>query len=522
MQKELKLEDYLAIAIRRKLYIIIPFIIIAIASVVVAFALPPVYRSTGKILVESQQIPPDLVQSTVTGYADQHIGLIRERIMTRSRLEELIRTFNLYPDDRDLPLATLVARLRSNISVDVVNDPYGRSRAIAFTVSFDYGDPKTADDVADELVNLFLKENVKTRTARASETTNFLKEQAAKLAAQSAAIEAKVAKFKQEHSDTLPEDLNLKVSMLDRAVSNLKSLEREIAAAEEEKRYLETQRTSIAAMYAKTKSSDGAPLSPVQQLAALRNELVEKLGIYTPNHPDIASLKRRIADLENMIKTRPEERSKAPETAGADPATEEINSRIRTAGLRLDSMRAQKKDLEETIERLQNQVMVTPQVERKLKDLTRNYDSAMREYQAMQGKVQQAVLAQNLEDQKKAERFELLEPPIVPASPVSPNKLKIMMLGLMLGLGSGGGAAFAVEMLDTTLSGPAMLTDIIGRHPIVVIPRIVVLVDEVARRRVKRIWYAASIFALVLVLGGGLLIIHVFRQPLGGLLSGLL
>jgi succinoglycan biosynthesis transport protein ExoP len=492
--------------------------------VVVAFALPPKYRSTGKILVESQQIPADLVQPTVTGYADQHIGLIRERIMTRSRLAGIIQTFGLYPGDRDLPTAKLVEKLKKDIAVEVINDPYSPSggRALAFTVSFDYSDPKTAHAVANELVHLFLNENVKTRTARASGTTNFLKEQAAKLAAQAAAIEAKVAQFKQEHSDTLPEDLNLKINMLDRAVSNLKSLDRDIMTAEEEKRYLETQRASVGGVYAKTKSSDGAPLSPRQLLAALRNELVEKSGIYTASHPNIVALKRRIAGFEEFIKSHPEGMNKGPEAAAADPAVEEINSRIKADDLRLDSMRAQKKDLEETIERLQNQVMVTPQVERQLKDLTRNYDSAMREYQSMRGKVQQAVVAQNLEDEKKAERFELLEPPSIPVSPDFPKKSKIMIIGLALGLGSGGGAAFTAEMLGTRLSGPAMLTNILGRHPIVVIPRILGPVDEAARRRARRIWYAAGIFALRLVLAGVLLIIRVLHQPLDVLLSGLL
>jgi len=520
MEETLKLEDYLNIVRRRIWYFVIPFVVVLLGGTVTAFAIPPLYRATGKILIESQEIPSNLVQPTVTVNADARIAFLQQRIMTRKRLEPIIAKFHLYAEKHDWPKQRLVEQLQKRIQIEAVRDPYSRRRdTVAFTVSFNHPDPETAYEVANELVKLFLAENVKTRTALASGATDFLREQAKKLGDQAAAIDTKVAKFKQEHSDTLPEYLNLKVNMLDRAQSNLKSLERDIASTEEEKRFMETQRASVGVVLSGGNAANRRPLSPQEELATLRAELVQQLGIYSPEHPDIRSLKRRIATLEAFIRSSPKTPEAASEAQASNPAEAKIDSQIRSTEIRLASMRAQRRDLEHTIQTLQAQIMETPKVESRMKDLTRSYNTAMKEYESLRAKEQQAALAQNLEDQKKAERFVLLDPPVVPQAPVWPKKPKVLAVGLALALGSGGAAVFAAEALDNTIRGPAMLTALLGRHPLTVIPYIENFVDERAKRRVKRRWYVFGSIALILGFVGAITVVPVFLRYLRVLLS---
>ena len=61
-----------------------------------ALAWPPTYRSTGTILIEQQEIPTDLVRSTVTSYADERVQIISQRVMTTQNLLEIIRRYELY------------------------------------------------------------------------------------------------------------------------------------------------------------------------------------------------------------------------------------------------------------------------------------------------------------------------------------------------------------------------------------------------------------------------------------------
>jgi protein tyrosine kinase modulator len=75
-------KDYFKIVKKRRKFLIIPFIVIAALSVILAVVLPSVFRSSATILIEEQEIPSELVKSTVTTFADQRIQIISQRIMS--------------------------------------------------------------------------------------------------------------------------------------------------------------------------------------------------------------------------------------------------------------------------------------------------------------------------------------------------------------------------------------------------------------------------------------------------------
>ncbi|HAJ71280.1 MAG TPA: lipopolysaccharide biosynthesis protein, partial [Methylophilaceae bacterium] len=179
---ELTLNDYLSIFKRRIWQIIIIASIVLIASILLAILLPPIYQSTGTILVESQQIPKDVIQSSITTFADERIDIIKQRVMTRENLYRIMQKYGLYKDriGKD-SIATLVADMRNNITVEILNtnqaNAWEKKADISFTVSFSSRDPDITHKVANELVTLFLDENVKSRTEKATETTEFLSQE---------------------------------------------------------------------------------------------------------------------------------------------------------------------------------------------------------------------------------------------------------------------------------------------------------------------------------------------------------
>ena len=166
---EINLSDYIAAFRRRKIRMIVTMLLILIISLAVAFGLPAVYQSKGSILIEQQQIPRDMVQSTITTFADQQINILRQRVMTTANLLKLIEKYNLYEDERKTsPNEVVVAQMRDEdislepLQVDVVDAKTGRSQlaTIAFSVSYNNGSPALAQKVANELITLFLKENL--------------------------------------------------------------------------------------------------------------------------------------------------------------------------------------------------------------------------------------------------------------------------------------------------------------------------------------------------------------------------
>src|SRR6185437_8318427 len=160
---------------RRFLFFFIPFALVLPVGLAVAALLPATYQSVGKILVESQQIPTELVRPTVTSAAAERIQVMEQRTMTRENLLAIVDKFKLFPEKRALMSPTqLVELMRKSAKIEPLAQPLAFSQArrdadptIVFTVSFESTDPQTASQVANELVTRILNEDLRDRTSRA-------------------------------------------------------------------------------------------------------------------------------------------------------------------------------------------------------------------------------------------------------------------------------------------------------------------------------------------------------------------
>src|SRR5438045_3815754 len=194
----LDLWSYVAILKRRKLLLILPFILVFSVGFVFTMALPPIFRSEARILVESQQIPTELVRPTVTAGAKERIQIIEQRVMTRENLLAIVEKFQLFQGKRQSLSGTeLLDMMRARASLQALELESRRRNdlTIALTVSFEYEVPQLARSVATDLVTLILNEDARSRTNRASETTRFLSREAKKLETDLGTIEGQIAEL---------------------------------------------------------------------------------------------------------------------------------------------------------------------------------------------------------------------------------------------------------------------------------------------------------------------------------------
>src|SRR6266436_4695527 len=120
---------YLGLLKRRWPYFLIPFVSVLLVGGAAAYLWPATYFSDGKILVQSQQIPSDLVRPTVTSAAQERIQVIEQRTMTRDNLIAIIDKFQLFPDKRSLMSVTeLVELMKKSIKIEPVVQPLAFSR----------------------------------------------------------------------------------------------------------------------------------------------------------------------------------------------------------------------------------------------------------------------------------------------------------------------------------------------------------------------------------------------------------
>tara|TARA_R100000005_G_C5004139_1_gene213199 strand:- start:29285 stop:30922 length:1638 start_codon:yes stop_codon:yes gene_type:complete len=510
-------ERILSAAKRRFLFFLIPFVLILAGSVAVAMLLPAKYSSWGTVLVETQQISPDLVESTITTDPDQRIRMIQQRVMTRENLLKVIDKYNVYGEDRKvLTVSDLVGKMQDEIAIDVITSSSGDRRrnetTIAFTVGFNHQNPQIATDVANELVTLFLSENVRTRTERATEATAFLAEEASKVRRQLSQVENELVAYKQKYGNALPEHLGLRQDMLDRSETEIRDLRRDLRTLEEEKRYLEIELTSARSGLT---ASTGGQSELARNLSSLKDQLLEASTRLTDNHPTIIALNKRIAALEQQVEeeTRQAMASAAQGSSAGNaynPVVERLQIRIAGTDDRIQAIRNQIAATSKKVAELEAIIIEIPQVERGLAGLNRTYEDLLNKLNDLESRQAQAQLSQNLEEGKKAERFVLLEPPIVPTDPYSPNRKKILGVGAMFGIALGIACVFLIELLDRRIHSASELEAVLKHPPIVSIPYIQTKM-ETSRQRMKIILYLLSIVVLFAAL---LVLIHFFYRPL--------
>jgi succinoglycan biosynthesis transport protein ExoP len=171
-QDDKTLGDVISIVKRRKSYLIWPAVGVFLLSVIIAFAWPPTYRSTSTILIEEQEIPREYVMTTVSSYAEQRLQTINQRIMSSTRLTEIINRFNLYADLKNRwPMEEIIDKMRKKdvkfelINAEVMDRRTGRPTAatIAFTLAYEGRNPAVVQQVANVLASLYLEENLRVR-----------------------------------------------------------------------------------------------------------------------------------------------------------------------------------------------------------------------------------------------------------------------------------------------------------------------------------------------------------------------
>jgi polysaccharide chain length determinant protein (PEP-CTERM system associated) len=445
------------------------FIVAILIAVVAAFALPSSYRAMGTIMVESPQVLESTASRTTRNDLDERINVIKQRVMTREGLLQIINKYTLFKDNSGTRTTTeLVDTMRSRIAVESLGSSQQGQPAIAFIISFEDQKPEVALKVTNDLVTLFLDWNIKLRTEGATETTAFLSQESNKLKTEVDKLEEKISAYKRQNSNNLPEQLNLRTNLMARAENDLYSVERDIRSGNEELRALEAE-LSVA--------KHGISDNPSQTLPALKAEYIKLSAVYTESHPDLKSLKRKIDALEQGAST-PEPKNTAANVTNLTVFT--VQARIDAVKARMDSLAQQRRMLQEKISQNEHAMELTPRVAQGLEVLIRDRDSAQRKFDELRNKKMNAQIAQNLESENKSERFTLLEPPILPEKPFKPDRKKILALGFFLALASAVGVAMLLESIDKRIRGEEALTHVLGFRPLVVIP-FLITEQEMAR-----------------------------------------
>jgi uncharacterized protein involved in exopolysaccharide biosynthesis len=561
------LNDMLAVMRRRKSKFWITFGALLLLSLIVTFSWPATYRSTGTILITQEEIPSELVPSTISGYAEQQIRGIEQRVMTSKNLLDIIDKFGLYKDDRDrLPRTDLVDMAREKVTLEMVSaevvDPRnGRAQeaTIAFTLSFDDSSPRVSQQVTNELVSLFLNENVRRRISVTRDTAEFMGQQADELNKQILELEEQLARFKQQNGGALPYEYTATVQVMQRTQIDLAETERTLSALQDRRVELESELAQTA-RDAPVKLDGSTVLAPMDQLRALRSQYSSLVALYGESHPDVVRLKRQIEGLEQStgatstdpaLDTRlqaakselasarerytddhPEvqrlerevagleaQKAAAPATPAAGTSTSaatnpnfvQLQIRLQSTIADMQTLTAKRETLRQAVNTYSAAIAKAPEAERVYTALTRQLDDARARHKEITEKQMEAELSRQVEQSRKGERFELVEPPVEPTTPYSPNRLAWLFLGLLLSVAGAIGAVAVAESLDGAVRGSESITAMLGAAPLAMIPYIMADGEGNTVDRNKVVLVGVVTVSVLIVI---LALVHFLYKPL--------
>lgn len=568
MNEQIDLQAIKGIIRRQKILFLVTLASIFTLSVIVAFVLPPVYRSQSTILIEEQQIPQEFVQTTITSYVEERLQVITQQILSRPRLLEIINQFNLYPDMRDrFSTEEIVRKLRDAINFEMINTEVtdrrtGRSTTatIAFSLAYEGENPSTVQKVTNKLTSLYLEANLKTREQRASNITTFLEKELKNLKEKIGEQESKISQFKQQHGQELPEYRSVNMQALSRLNQQIDQAAMQIRSQQERKIYLEGQLANVDPLLPVVTDEGKTVMNPRERLKYLRLQLISLQSRLSDKHPDVKSMIGEIAELETkvgdtndslgkikrlkdsedrlailkgklgpkhpdviklekeikLLKQQIEKQQSqtainaASENNPENPAYINLKTQIASATMEINSLKQEKKRIEEKINHYQQLIDNIPLVEKEYNDLIRDQQTDQAKYQEIMNKLLEAKVSQEMEESQQAERFTIIDPALTPERPAKPNRLAIVLIGFVLALGAGVGLAAVRENLNDAIKTEEELGRLTGLPVLTSIP----LMESDKERRQKRNKKLIVVLILGLVIALGLLLFHLYVMPL--------
>jgi polysaccharide biosynthesis transport protein len=469
---------------KQKSIIVLLWTVVTIAVAVYVQQLPSIYSTSALIILDSQKIPERYVSATVNSDVQDRFATISQHILSSSHLKKIIDQFDLYREERKTRFPEeILSMLRREIAITPEKNVTG-TRPGAFRISYEGQNPAVVAQVVNQIANLYIEENLKTREEQAGGTSDFIDAQLAAAKQKLDELEATVSSYKVQHNGELPQqegslngvlarlqiELETNRDAMNRVTTSKLMLENSLSVAQESlASELRARSRAAAPVAAATSAVPMEANPPRRQSDILRDQLQALRARYSDEHPDVVMLVNKInrvhaaeatdADRPLIPRTRIAATAPSKETLGvvSEPGVAEhtqdmrqareriagLNTQIAIAERELTSKATEQKRILSDIHTYQSRVTRLPIREQEMAQITRDYDMAKTNYRSLLDKKISADMAADMERRQKAERFTIADTARVPAKPTRPNRMVLrgagcavgLIFGLVIGLG---------------------------------------------------------------------------------------
>lgn len=519
-------EEYFAIVVRRRWWILLPLFVTWLAVWGVSWFLPTTYQSDALISAEQQKVSDQYVMENVNVNLQNRLQSTTQQVLSRVSLQAIIDRFKLYPTPPRMSgffkPKDPIDQMRSDIKIELVGSPGYRGEFVTFKIHYSADTPELAQQVNSELTSLFINENVKAQRQLSENTTAFLGGELADARAKMEEQEAEVSAFKAKHVGNLPGQLQSNVQILAGLQAQLASTLHALDTSKQQKIYLE----SLLQQYQSAQASLGGDSNVISAQALdkvlqdLRLQIQNLRTRYTDDHPDIVALRDEIAKTEALRKQNEADIASNQQTGkatnaidfsaaegvqrGSPTAIMQLQSQLKANQLEIQNEQQHAKDLESQTAAYQARLNLTPETEQELGVVSRGFDEAKFNYNSLLQKQTQSQLATSLGQQQQGQQFRIIDPPKYPHKPSAPNRFLISLVGLAMGAVLGLGIATFLELTDVRFRREKDLEGILPTRMLVGIPRLSTPQEDHSRLIAQYMESGAAAMLLLVIFIGNL------------------
>lgn len=518
-KQSLLLKKYFDLLIRWKLLLIILLLISLPVGLVYYVKTPKVYMASSLLSYQQQKISPNKMSPDVKSRIKDIVSTLTQIVTSRTNLENLITTFDLYSEVRErLPMEDVIDIMRRNIKIQPSR------RGDTFQISFSGGDPGKVVKVTNALAAKFIEENLKYREERASETSAYTSNELSMAKSTMDAKEAAMRDYKLKYYNEMPDQREANVSRLVSLQEQYQGMQLSILELERTKVLIQEQialrKKAIAAETAalaaampdsSISNADARFNSSLERLRQMRIYLESLQVKYTENHPEVKRTKKIIASLEKEFSSsdgtdadgKTTSSKKRPRATQTDKDILDLQSQLMNTSFKIETIEAEKEQLTAKIAKYEEWIAATPEREAEWSSLTREYSQLKAHYDTLVTQDLQAKSMLNLERRQKGSQFKVEDPARFPEKPINPDFLKIMALCVAAGMGAGVGGILVIDFLDGSFREPDDVESYLG---VPVISTIAHIKTDGEKRKTRII----NIGSIVIVLIGTTMVLALF------------
>ena len=451
--RELTAQDYAEILKRRFWLILGSAVALSGAGIGLAFVIPPHFESQTLVIVQQQKVPEDYVKPVVNEDLNARLASMREQILSRSRLEPIIERYSLFAGSKNT-MDDRVDLTRTSIGIKAI--PSGTSKVPGFYITFKAQSARTAQQVCADITSLFVTESLNAREESAEGTTAFLSQQLADAKRNLDDQDAKLADFQRKYLGRLPGQEQTNLNTLQALTTQLDAATQSLNRMQQDETFLSAMLSQQSGEVHRTDSpGEVSTDTPEKQLKDLRKQKQALEALYTPDHPDVLAISRRITDLEKDIAQKPAEpgnkAADAESTLPDSPQVQQTKAQLRAIRQSIAAQKQEQSRIQQAVRIYQGRIESSPGIEAEFKQVTRDHETALQFYNSLLTKMNDSSMATSLERRQQGEQFQVLDAANLPEEPSFPKPTVFGGGGLAVGLLIGLLISALLEYRDTSL-----------------------------------------------------------------------